>query len=446
MFTATTLTSEELTEVDLEFYASFARKEEIGFACQVYDYRDRSKFMSELNDQDSLWKILAENERKEAGLLDRIYEGYENLRQQELVDPEAAALGGSKEICRALFDFYFSERNQRENALTLSEMHGLLEYRRSNSLWRDFLELGLSRDELARHIADAGKLHQVHLVFLTQSAEIERRFGNSRKAETDLRQIIVELGNLVSETVGGDQDNRPETVIDRGLTEYQLAYSIYLQGRLGEAAQWMRRSAETSASQGDGVGEWISKSLEFRFAFLAGECSARTFIRVMELAKTFFQANSTTGKKARAAIRWKWNALQHIIEGELENGNARNARAALDELIHQGDGSTVLFEEILELQVGSVAFLEGNYPAAEAAVGKFISGRDEYIKRNSLLFFEASSQPHWLLGRIRAAAGDFVGARSAFGKALAFEDEPANHWFKARARTELEAFELESKS
>ena len=311
--------------------------------------------------------------------------------------------------------------------LSLEDLHAFFIYRKSGDFYPSLMELGAGRRVRAAQ-ENAAVQRDLRLGFLSRKANRLRRCGELGKAQRILNRVTTALAG------------RDELATERSGAEYDLGYVHFLRGELGEAIEWLSRSAASARLGGNLLGWWTSRIVCCRVELIGALGSSRfgkaaaKFRRLLDTSEPTFRALADADTTAE---RWVMNVRAHRFEIAFLTADVEAARDAYLTLVTDPWLQRFEYGETLSAMRGRLALLEGRGADAVRELSAVIPDRRDVESSERTRRREALAADLFDLGRALALAGRAADGRKVWQRALDLPTDAGNKPWQRIIRLEL---------
>jgi len=205
-------------------------------------------------------------------------------------------------IASNLFKFFIKKLFDKDDELTPEVIHALLVYRKDSGFYDRILELSSDPKWVQDNIIPLNQ-EKFITIFQARLANVCRRKGNLDKAQKILQSCLQRL----------EKDENPDSLQleEFSRIEYDLGYIHFLIGEAEIAIKYFDRSISHAQKADNIVGEWITRCIKMRCAFLYDLANDKEFEKTLKKAKNIFNKEAQSDPTAK---RWLMNIASHLFE------------------------------------------------------------------------------------------------------------------------------------
>lgn len=327
-------------------------------------------------------------------------------------------------LFNSLLIFFEQYSSENKKLFDFDLIHAYFIYSNRSNFYTKFLEKATIKDHITSFFTDSNTATDYYLIFLTSYVGLLRRKSRLKDAKKHVLDIIAVYSGKITE-----DEHNVNAVRQLSTAYYELGYISYLTGDFREADNAFISSVSYAQKCDNVVGEWITKCVMKRLAFIGGLTTIDDFNQTLDDAFTVFRKLEATN---HAAKRWVMNVLHHKFEiGFLKND---------PDMMKHYFGYISTNEWNLEHNVPMEIF-EAQIAFARQDYDRAINLYHSYLKiwsENDIKKTEAFADIYWQLGLAYHRRGDQSQAYEYFKKALSLDDEPANHMPKLKVSNFLD--------
>ena len=367
----------------------------------------------------------------EAGMT---YEFFEELTQSyDLL--KKARPGFEKRLLKSMIKLiaYGTEHNTSTN---LHFVHAVFAYKGSDqykTFYQDLLKAGQHKKVLKGITSSEAIGDKLRIEFIAKYGNIQRKDGIDLYAAGKTLKKYIDEWHKLSRTRGGLD------LKDLARGEYDLAYIHYLRGKLVEAMELFGKSASHAAETGDGVGEWISRCVEFWVRYLGEFNPIADFKAVLLEALSIFHRFSSGKDKNPHAERWVMNVNANLFGVAFEENDYHGAERQIALL--EADVWIKYFAEsyFMAPYYARQAILKGDYANAAKLFQDYFEVLN--IREAGKSPVESLSREYFDWGKALFLSGEIERATETWRTGLTTRDDLANHAWKKRIQSHLRGLE-----
>ncbi len=394
----------------------------------IYNLRKLSEQAFQLfhSDQvDEMLKLIGQDYIRIKYELGRLYECLYEIEQTFILINN---IKDGDTVCKdrlfsSLLRFFNSYSLEKAELFDFELIHNYFVYRKSSNFYNDFLKSVTDKERIRVHFTNNAFLEDYHLLFLSGFVGYLRRNAMLKDAARYVNEIIKEYRKKLD-------TKKDNSAIKKQLSSsyYELGYIFYLTGNFEDANSAFSQSVDFAQKINNVVGEWITKCIMSRIAFLGGLISVEKFDNTLGDAFAVFKSLESTNSVAK---RWIMVTQHHKFEISFFKKDIKMMTRYYNFL--RTNEWNQEFDVAMDLYEAQMALIEGKYKKSINSFNNYIHKFTEARTRKE----EAFAEVFYNLGLAYYKTGDINNARLTWEKALALGDEPGNHIFKKRSREKL---------
>lgn len=259
--------------------------------------------------------------------------------------------------------------------IDLEDVHAALGFYRDAQCYAELLHAGIRLCSQVRPGAAGTALTNLLLGMQARQANIWRRNGQLGRAKRRLLDILPQVQQFSSPS-------------ELARVEYDLGYISYLQGNFRSSIPLIERSARSSRSDGNLVGESISNCVAEHQRWLLevasgnGKRASQRFARSLTMALKVFERNKHSNS---TSSRWVMNVHAHRFSLAYRAGHIGEARSVASELRQDPWLATYADDATFQRLDARIALLEGDCEHASNLFGRYIEMRQQQSPREESL-------------------------------------------------------------
>ena len=296
--------------------------------------------------------------------LNELNEAYVKIESANLVDEVKERLLSS--LAKTLLAYLLVKVQTTDSTvLSVENIHAVYVYGINRNYYDRVLKYASSLESLEEIYLNGvkGNVEVDKEVLLRYYVAFKARYSNKIRRDADLKrsfEIYLELLKIIDES----SLNNKADLNELSKIEYDMGYIKYLEGDFHQAIEFMHKSVLSATDAEQYISAAISRCVEYRIRFLAGQSDVEEFDKVLDESYALFYDNRL---KSPSAKRWVTNVLAHKFETAYENRNLQEAQKYHKLLLNdtwRSEFKTKNESEINSPDNARVCILEDNYKKA----------------------------------------------------------------------------------